>query len=124
MNEPLALLLCESGLIATQLAQRLEGLRYRMTVVSNPAELVHLAETEKAMVLFAGVEGSPRPVILALEQLKRNPATAHIPVIGFAREVDDATQAAMVNCGVTIMVREAAILSHLPQLLDRVLDVQ
>ena len=123
VNEPLALLLCERGLIATQLAQRLEGLRYRMVSVSNPAELVTFAESQRAMVVFVDVDGLPASVVSAVEQLRRNQPTAHIPVIAFAREIDDSMQAALVAKGVTVVVNEAAVLSHLPQLLDRALDV-
>ena len=41
-----------------------------------------------------------------------------------AREVDDATQATAVARGATKVVNEAAILSHLPQLLGRALEIQ
>lgn len=123
MNEPLALLLCARGLIATQLAQRLEGLRYRMLVISNPAELTSTSESQRPMVVFADVDGLPQPVIAAVEQLRGNVSTAHIPVVAFARETDDASQATLVAKGATIVVNESAILSHLPQLLDRALDI-
>lgn len=123
VNEPLALLLCERGLIATQLAQRLEGMRYRLVAISNPAELVTFAENQRAMVILVDVDGLPAPVVSAVEQLRANTATAHIPVIAFARETDDSVQAALVAKGVTVVVNEAAVLSHLPQLLDRALDV-
>jgi CheY-like chemotaxis protein len=123
VNEPLALLLCERGLVATQLAQRLEGLRYRMLVVAKPAELGPRAEAEKPMVILADVDGFPEAALTALTTLRSNPATAHIPVISFAREVDDATQAALVARGATVVVTETAILGHLGQLLDRALDV-
>ena len=123
VNEPLALLLCERGLIATQLAQRLEGLRYRLVAISNPSELVTLAESQRPMVVLVDVDGLPEPAVSSVEQLRSNSATAHIPVIAFARETDDSVQAALVAKGATIVVNEAAVLSHLPQLLDRALDV-
>jgi CheY-like chemotaxis protein len=123
VNEPLALLLCDRGVIATQLAQRLEGLRYRMAQVGKPADLVARAETEKAMVVLADVDGQPEPVILVLQQLRQHPATAHIPIIGFVRQMDDTMEAALAARGVTMTVTEAAVLTHLPQLLDRALDV-
>lgn len=123
MNEPLALLLCERGLIATQLAQRLEPLRYRMVVVAKPADLVTRAGADKPMVVLADVDGQPESVVFAIQQLRQHAPTAHIPVIGFAREADDATQSALVVRGVTLLVTEAAVLSHLPQLLERALEV-
>ena len=110
-------------MIATQLAQRLEELRYRMVVVATPAELVPRAEAEKPMVVLVDTEGQPEPVAFALQQLRRHPPTSHLPVICFARAVDDAMQAALATCGATMVVNEAAILSHLSQLLDHALDV-
>lgn len=123
MNEPLALLLCARGLIATQLAQRLEGLRYRLVAISNPAELTAASEDQRAMVVLVDVDGLPEPVVSAVEQLRKNSQTAHIPIIAFARETDDSLQATLVAKGATVVVNESAVLSHLPQLLDRALDI-
>ena len=124
MNEPIALLLCGRALIATQLEERLVALRYRTRVVSTPADLIAVAEQAKAMVVLADIEGAPEPVLAVLEKLRTNPVTAHIPTIGFVREADAGTQAALLARGVAPVVSEAAMLSHLPQLLDRALDVQ
>jgi len=124
VNEPLALLLCSRGLIATQLAERLEALRYRMAVLSEPAQLGTLARAEKPMVVLADLEDSGDAVAGAVEQLRAEASTSHIPVIGFRRELDDATQSALAARGFTMVVHEAGILNHLPQLLDRALDVR
>ncbi len=123
VNEPLALLLCQRGLIATPLTERLEALRYRVHPLGNPVELVTRAEQEQAMVVFADLDGEAQAVLQAIEHLRASPTTAHIPVIGFARELDDAGQAAAVARGATTAVPEAALLNHLPQLLQRVLEV-
>lgn len=123
VNEPLALLFCERGLIATQLAQRLEGLHYRLVTITDPADLVNFASDQRPMVVLVDVDGLPTPVMSAVEQLRLNAATAHIPVIAFARDMDDSVQATLVAKGATVVVNEAAVLSHLPQLLDRALDV-
>jgi len=123
VNEPLALLFCERGLIATQVAQRLEGLHYRFVTITDPAELVNFVGSQKPMVVLVDVDGLPTPVMSAVEQLRSNTSTAHIPVIAFARELDETVQATLVAKGATVVVNEAAVLSHLPQLLDRALDV-
>lgn len=123
VNEPLALLLCERGLIATQLTQRLAALRYRLHVVGKPPELVAAALTEKAMIILADVESNTPEVVQALMQLRADAATAHIPVIAFGREMNDHTQADLVARGATMAVNEVAILSHLAQLLDRALEI-
>lgn len=122
MNEPLALLLCERGVITSQLAQRLEAVRYRYAS-TRAADLVGSAESQQAMIVIADVEGLPMPVINALGQLRANPATAHIPVIAFAKEAGDSLQADLVAKGATLVANEAAVLSHLSQLLDRALEI-
>lgn len=123
MNEPLALLLCPRGLIATQLRERLEALRYRITVLGEPAQLGMQAEAGKAMVVIADLEGGEELVAAAVKQLRVGSSTAHIPVIGFRRELDEAAQSALTAAGFTVVVNETALLNHLAQLLDRALDV-
>ena len=75
------------------------------------------------MVVLVDVDGLPAAVVSAVQQLRSTSSTAHIPVITFAREIDDATQAELFATGASIVVNESAILGHLPQLLDRALDV-
>jgi len=94
-----------------------------MVVISNPAELASASESQRPMVVLVDVDGLPQTVISAVEQLRGNVSTAHIPVVAFARETDDAAQATLVAKGATVVVNESAILSHLPQLLDRALDI-
>jgi len=117
------MLLCERGVISAQVAQRLEGIRYRLVVINKPAELVAAAAAQQAMIVLVDVEGLAAPAVPAIEQLRTNPATAHIPVIAFAKETDDTLQAALVAKGATLVVNEAAVLSHLSQLLDRALEI-
>jgi len=117
------MLLCERGVIASQVAERLEGIRYRLAVISKAAELVASAEAQHAMVVLVDVEGLAAPAVPAIEQLRAHPATAHIPVIAFAKETDDTLQAALVAKGATLVANEAAVLSHLAQLLDRALEI-
>jgi CheY-like chemotaxis protein len=118
------MLLCERGLVAVPLTQRLEDLRYRIAAISKPDALVADAEDERPLIVLADFETARDAVATAVEHLRANPPTAHIPVVGFAREVDDATQAALVARGATMVVSDAAILSHLGQLLSRALEVQ
>lgn len=123
VTEPLALLLCSRGLIATQLAERLEALNYRMATIVNPAELIPSAAQERAMVVLADLEGRDDAVIAAVANLRSNQGTEHIPVIGFKRELNEATQADLSGRGFAVVVNDQAILSHLPLLLERALDI-
>ena len=123
MNAPLALLLCSRGLIATQLRERLEALRYRIAVLGDPTQLASQAEAEKAMVVFADLEAGVEAVTAAVRQLRSRDSTAHIPVIGFRRELDDAAVSDLTSRGFAVVVNEAAVLAHAAQLLDRALDL-
>jgi len=123
VNEPLAILLCSRGLIATQLAERLEALRYRKQVIHDPAQLRPVAEAEHAMIAFADLEESEEAVAAAVQLLRTDPGTAHVPVIGFRREMNEGAQNALISRGFTVVVSDSAVLNHLSQLLDRALDV-
>lgn len=123
VNAPLALLLGSRGLMLVPLTARLEEQGYRVATLTNPVELVTRAELDRAMVVFADLEGDALPVLRAVELLRANPATAHIPVLTFARELDDAAQAAAMARGATAAVPDGALLGHLSHLLERALEL-
>lgn len=123
MNAPLALLLCRRGIVAVPLSARLEELGYRVSVLTNPVELVTRAERDQAMVVFADLTGETPPVLQAVELLRASPTTAHIPALAFARKLDDAGQAAAMARGAAAAVPDKALMEHLPHLLERALDL-
>ena len=59
----------------------------------------------------------------AVGKLRKNAATSHLPVIAFADEKEEALQTAARDAGATLVVNEAAILSHLEQFLERALQL-
>ena len=63
-------------------------------------------------------------ILAALGRLKQNPATKHLPVIGFHREDTVELRVAAETAGLTLLVTEAAIVNHLPQLLERALELE
>jgi CheY-like chemotaxis protein len=123
MNEPLALLLCHRGVVAAQLVQRLETLHYRLASVPAPTDLTLAAEGQRAMVAFVDVDGLNESVLSAIRRLRTSSGTAHIPVIAFAQELDDAMLARVLDSGATCAVVETAVLEHLSHLLNRVLEL-
>ncbi len=124
MTEPLALVLYEKLLPGSQLVNRLQDLNYRVQTLTDAALLVEQAEQAKPMLVLADLESSRNNVCAVLARLKQNAATQHLPVIGFCGEnaggLPDAARAA----GVTLVVSEAAILTHLPQFLEQALHVE
>jgi hypothetical protein len=117
------LLLSSRGTIATQLAERLDALHYRRVTVADPLQLGPNAQAEKPLIILADLEEREELVVAAVGQLRGEASTTHIPVIGFRRELDDASQASLAAHGFTFAASDAAILNHLPQLLERALDV-
>jgi PleD family two-component response regulator len=123
MTEPLALLLYEKLMPGTQLVNRLQDLKYRVQTLNDPATLVECAEQSKPMLVVVDLESTHNNVCPAIARLKQNPATSHLPVIGILKEEGGAPQTAAQAAGVTLIVTEAAILNHLPLLLERALQM-
>jgi PleD family two-component response regulator len=70
------------------------------------------------------LESSRNNVCAALGRLKQNAATLHLPVIAFGGENAAELQSAAKAAGVTLIVGEAALLNHLPEILDQALQVE
>ena len=124
MTQPLALVLYEKILPGSQLVNRLQDLQYRVQTISDAGLLVECAEQAKPLLVLVDLESSRNNVTPAIAQLKQHPATKHLPVIAFGADKKPDLQEAAKTAGVTLVVAEAAILSHLPQLLEQALVVE
>jgi hypothetical protein len=118
----LALLLYSNLLPGSQLAGRLQEMGYRVQTISDTTALQEKCEQEKPLVLLAEVSKS-NGSCEAIAPMKKNPATAHIPVLAFAPAPDKALQGIAEQSGVSLLVGNAVVLEHLPQLLDQVLQL-
>jgi PleD family two-component response regulator len=124
MTEPLALLVYENLLPGSQLTNRLRDLGYRVTALTEPAQFVALAEAEKPMVVIIDLFSSTANICELIGQLKANPATQHLPVLGFTGAEKKDLQAQAQAAGANLVASDGAILEQLPQLLDAVLDIK
>jgi CheY-like chemotaxis protein len=124
MTQPLALVLYENLLPGSQLVNRLQDLKYRVQAVTEPSTLVECAEQSKPMLVLADLESSRNDVCPALARLKQNPATSHLPIIGFLRQDTEEMRRSAQAAGVTLVVTEAAVLGHLALLLEQALQVE
>lgn len=106
----------------SQLAGRLQELGYRVQSISDRAALRLKCEEEKPLVLLVEVTRG-NGACEAVAQLKSQPGTAHIPVLGFAATQDKALEALAQQSGLALLVGRAALLEHLPLLLDRALQL-
>ena len=123
MTQPLALVLYEKLLPGTQLVNRLQDLKYRVQSVSDAALLAACAEQEKPIVIFVDLGIASGGVHEAIGQLKRSAETKHIPIIAFGTAAAVESLEAE-KSGADVAVNEAAVLNHLPQLLEEALRVE
>jgi CheY-like chemotaxis protein len=124
MTQPLALVLYEKLLPGSQLVNRLQDLNYRVQTIAEPDLLVECAEQAKPLLVVADLESAKNKVLPALGLLKQNPETKHLPIIGFSREDTPELRSAAQAAGITLLVTEAAIVNHLPQLLQQALELE
>ncbi len=123
-TQPLALILYERLLPGSQLVNRLQDLNYRVHTLSEASRLVATAEEIKPILVLADLQSSRNDVCPALARLKQNAATRHLPVIGFGGDNSADLQAESQRAGVTLLVSDAAILNHLPECLQQVLEIE
>lgn len=124
MTQPLALVLYEKLLPGSQLVNRLQDLGYRVSVVPVPTALLACAENEKPLIVLTDLAPARANVADAISRLRRNSATSHLPVIAFADEKETALRTAAEGAGATLVVNDAAILTHLEHFLERALRVE
>ena len=123
MTRPLALVVYERLLPGSQILNRLRDLNYRVQAVTDADKLVEVAEQSRPMLVLADLESSRQNVCAALSRLRQTPSTGHLPVIAFGGENTPEAHAAARAAGATLIVGEAAILTHLPQFLDQALQI-
>jgi CheY-like chemotaxis protein len=123
MSEPLALLHYSNLMPGGQLANRLQDLGYRVQTLVDVAALVETCQKEKPLVVVAEILPDG-PAFAAIARLKKDPATRHIPVLGWSAAQDAAQQRKAREAGVSLLAGNAAIGEHLPQLLDQVLQLE
>ena len=123
MTEPLAIVLYDRLMPGSQLVNRLQDLKYRVQTINDPGLLVECAEQAKPMVVLVDLESSRNNTCAAISRLKKNPGTAHLPVIGFGMDPSTDLQKEAREAGVNVIANEAALLGHLPQLLDQALQI-
>jgi CheY-like chemotaxis protein len=121
MTKPTALVLYEKLLPGTKLVNRLQDLGYRVLTVPGPDALAACAEQEKPMVVFADLAATRANVSEVIARLKKNATTSHLPVVAFVEEKDTALQTAARAAVATLVVHDAAILTHLEQFLEQAL---
>ena len=124
MTEPLALIFYDHLLPGSQVTNKLKQLSWRVNILKDPEAIIPAAQNEKPLLLLMDLD-TPRGTLLSVvENIKKDPTTAHIPILAFVGVHSPAAEQEAIKAGVDLVVADEAILGHLPQLLDQVLEVK
>ncbi len=123
MSKPLALVYYSNLMPGSQLTGLLQDLGYRVQSISNAALLPATGESEMPLVVIAELAPATE-ACAAIARLKANPATQHIPVLGYSRTPDAVVQTQAREAGVNLLAADAGIAEQLPQLLEQILQVE
>jgi CheY-like chemotaxis protein len=124
VTQPLALLFYEALLPGSQLVNRLTDLGYRVQTVQVAASVHDLVRREKPLVLIADLVLRHGDFCGVIAELKRDPDTGHVPILGFTDLRNQVLVEAAVKAGAKLVADGSGILEQLPQLLDHVLAVE
>jgi PleD family two-component response regulator len=123
MSKPLAFLYYSNLVPGSQLSGRLQDLGYRVQCLDDATLLPEACERDMPLVVIAELF-PPSEARDAIAKVKRNPATQHIPVLGYSATHDAAAQSKAREAGVTLLAASEAVAGQLPQLLDQILQVE
>lgn len=123
MLQPLAIVFYERVMPGSQVVNRLQDLNYRVLAINNAALLAAITKRETPLLLLADLDARA-DICGAIQKIKADPACAHLPVIAFAPDDKPELLAAAEKAGASFTIGESALAGHLPQLLDRALQVE
>ena len=123
MTQPLALVFYEALLPGTQLVNRLQDLGYRVLVHTQASTLVAQARQSKPLLAVIDLSSHGVGLCEVIRELRKTPETGHIPVLAFAKDGQEEVRVQAHEAGANLVAGDAAVLAHLPLLLDQVLEV-
>jgi CheY-like chemotaxis protein len=120
--QPLALVFYERLMPGSQLVNRLQDLSYRVLSLNDASRLIATVQRESPLLLFIDL-AVPGDISGLIATIRSTPATAHLPIVGFAPEDAPALLTAARDAGANITVTESAVITYLSQLIDQALRV-
>jgi hypothetical protein len=121
VSKPLAIVFYEKLLPGGRLGFRLADLGWRVAEVKLAGELVPQVRAQKPVVVIAELALRTGDLCPLIADLKRDPDTAHVPVLGYGDPKNRKLAEAAVKAGARLVAAEAGLLEQLPQLLDHLL---
>ena len=120
--QPLAIVYYERLMPGGQLANRLRDAGYRIFVFNKPELLLKTVQKEMPMILFTELTAG-EGVFAAIQDIKADPTTCHIPIVAYAPDNAPAPLAEAQKAGANLAVSDSALLNHLPQWIDQALHI-
>jgi len=124
MTKPLALVYYERLLPGSQLVNRLQDLGYRVQTIPEGALLLQTARNEGPLVVLVDLVTQKVNICGIIKEMKNDPDTGHIPIIGFAGQGNKQLHTEAVRAGASLVAFDNAVLPQLPQLLEQALVVE
>lgn len=121
MIQPLAIVLYERLLPGSQLVNRLQDLQYRVQQLSDPTLLVLTCQDLTPLIVIADMDCCSTGILSEIASLRANPATQHLPVIGYCAETSPMAARASEAGTLTALTTDTAVVNHLKQILDQAL---
>ncbi|MFO1501291.1 MAG: hypothetical protein U1G07_23355 [Verrucomicrobiota bacterium] len=123
MTKPLALVFYEALLPGTQLVNRLQDLGYRVLAHTQASTLLEQAKQSTPLVMLLDLATRNADLCEVIRQIRQNTDTAHIPILAFAKDGQEELRTAAHAAGASLVAGDTAVLTHLPELLEQVLDI-
>ncbi len=124
MTKPLAIVFHESLLPGSQIANRLTDQGWRVQTLNIAANVITLVRQEKPMLLVAELALRHGDFCGVIRDLKRDPAIAHVPVIGYTALKNRKLQEDALAAGAKLVAADSAVLDQLEHLVEHALAVE
>ena len=120
---PLAIVFYERLMPGSQLVNRLQDLNYRVLTLNNPAQLAATVKRETPLLVLVDMAARGE-ITAAIEKIRTDATTNHVPVIAFAPDEKPELLASAQQAGAHLTIADSGLATHLPALIDQVLHVE
>jgi len=121
--EPRVLLVGDNLLLLSRAQNQLQQMNYRVHTERDPAGMPAAVRDHPPLLVILDLACRRGNPCAALAQLKADEKLRHIPVLAFAGHTDTALLESARAAGADVVTSNGAIAQHLPQLIERVLEV-
>jgi DNA-binding NarL/FixJ family response regulator len=121
--QPLAIVFYERLMPGSQLVNRLQDLNYRVLTLNNPAQLAATVKRETPLLVLIDMAARGE-ITAAIEKIRAEATTNHVPVIAFAPDEKPELLAAAQQAGAHLTIADSGLATHLPALIDQALHIE